>query len=395
QRCGDRVLVGNPPQMPLATREFDRVSELPYTREVHPMYEKYGGVAAIEEVRFSVIHNRGCFGACNFCSLAFHQGRMVTVRSHESVVRVVEAFVKHPEFKGYVHDVGGPTANFRCPSCKNQLKNGLCRDKNCLTPSPCKSLESDHTDYMQLLRKVSAIPGVKKVFVRSGIRFDYLMTDKNGEFFTELVKNHISGQLKVAPEHCIDDVLDYMGKPHNDVYQRFEEKYHRLNERYGKKQFLVPYLISSHPGSTLPDAVRLAEYLNKRRVQPEQVQDFYPTPGTLSTCMYYTELNPRTMKPVYVPKSAREKAMQRALLQWKRPEKRQLILDALRETNREDLIGYGKRCLVPPRRPSPSGTKPGVKTAANKPTAAKPSAKKSAVRKPVKGKRAKHDRKRG
>ncbi len=364
QKCGDKYLIVNPPQMPLSTKEFDRISELPYTREVHPMYEKSGGVAAIEEVRFSVIHNRGCFGACNFCSLAFHQGRMVTVRSHESVLREVEGFVKHPEFKGYVHDVGGPTANFRCPSCKGQLKNGLCRGKNCLTPEPCTNLVSDHSDYLQLLRKISAIPGIKKVFIRSGIRFDYLLQDKNGEFFAELVKNHISGQLKVAPEHCIDDVLDYMGKPHHEVYAKFEEKYSRLNERYGKKQFLVPYLISSHPGSTLSDAVQLAEYLNKRGVQPEQVQDFYPTPGTLSTCMYYTGLDPRTMKPIYVPKSAREKAMQRALLQWKRPEKRQLVLEALRETGREDLIGYGKHYLVPPGRP--------VKTDYTKATAAMP-----------------------
>lgn len=350
QRCGDKLLIVNPPQMPLTTQEFDRISELPYTRSVHPMYDKLGGVAAIEEVRFSVIHNRGCFGACNFCSLAFHQGRMVTSRSHESIIREVESFVRHPEFKGYVHDVGGPTANFRAPSCKKQVKNGMCRGKNCLTPTPCKNLEADHTDYLKLLRKVSAIPGVKKVFIRSGIRFDYLLEDKSGEFFAELVKNHISGQLKVAPEHCIDDVLDIMGKPHNDVYTKFEEKYKKLNERYGKKQFLVPYLISSHPGSTLSDAVRLAEYLNKRGVQPEQVQDFYPTPGTLSTCMYYTELDPRTMKPVYVPKTFHEKAMQRALLQWKRPEKKRLVLEALHLTHREDLIGFSKHCLVRPER---------------------------------------------
>lgn len=350
QRCGDRYLIVNPPQLPLSTAEFDRISALPYTREVHPMYESMGGVPAIDEVRFSVIHNRGCFGACNFCALAFHQGRMVTVRSHESILREVERFVEHPDFKGYVHDVGGPTANFRCPSCKSQLKSGMCRDKSCLAPEPCKNLEADHDDYLRLLRKISAIPGVKKVFIRSGIRFDYLMADKGGEFFAELVKNHISGQLKVAPEHCIDSVLDFMGKPHHDVYTKFEEKYYRLNERYGKKQFLVPYLISSHPGSTLADAVRLAEYLNKRGVQPEQVQDFYPTPGTLSTCMYYTALDPRTMRPVYVPKAAREKAMQRALLQWKRPDKRQFVIDALRETHREDLIGYGKNCLVRPVR---------------------------------------------
>jgi uncharacterized radical SAM protein YgiQ len=399
QRCSDRLLIVNPPQPPLMTKEFDRISELPYTREVHPMYNALGGVPAIEEVRFSVIHNRGCFGACNFCALAFHQGRMVTARSHESVLREVKGFVNHPEFKGYVHDIGGPTANFRGPSCKGQLKNGLCRGKSCLTPSPCKNLETDHTDYLQLLRKAAAVPGVKKVFIRSGIRFDYLMTDRNGEFFAELVKSHISGQLKVAPEHCVDDVLDFMGKPHHDVYVKFEEKYNKLNERYGKKQFLVPYLISSHPGSTLSDAVRLAEYLNKRGVQPEQVQDFYPTPGTLSTCMYYTELDPRTLKPVFVPKSAREKAMQRALLQWKRPEKRQLVLDALRETGREDLIGFGKHFLVPPGRPTAQKTtstsadkKPAPKSAA---TAKKPEPKRPAVQKTATNKRTQYDRRGG
>lgn len=393
QRSGDKMLIVNPPQMPLTTKEFDRISELPYTRDVHPMYAEFGdattpSVAAIEEVRFSVIHNRGCFGACNFCSLAFHQGRMVTSRSHESILREVESFVKHPEFKGYVHDVGGPTANFRSPSCKGQLKNGMCRGKNCLTPTPCSNLESDHTDYLVLLRKVNAIPGVKKVFIRSGIRFDYLLQDKSGEFFAELVKNHISGQLKVAPEHCIDDVLDYMGKPHNDVYQKFEEKYDRLNQRYGKKQYLVPYLISSHPGSTLADAVRLAEYLSKRGVQPEQVQDFYPTPGTLSTCMYYTGIDPRTMKPIYVPRSFHEKAMQRALLQWKRPEKKRLVLEALHETGRQDLIGFGKHCLVRPQGASKPTNLP-RREANNKPNkpATKPAVnEKSAVANPKKHK---------
>ena len=350
QRCAGRLLVVNPPQLPLTTKEFDRISELPYTREVHPIYDKDGGVPAIEEVRFSVIHNRGCFGACSFCSLAFHQGRMVTARSHESILREVERFVTHPEFKGYVHDVGGPTANFRRPSCKQQLKNGLCRDKTCLGPSPCKNVDADHSDYLKLLRKIELIPGVKKVFIRSGIRFDYLLADKSGEFFAELVKNHVSGQLKVAPEHCVDSVLEYMGKPRHSVYERFEEKYKRLNERYGKKQFLVPYFISSHPGSTLLDAVALAEYLNRRGVQPEQVQDFYPTPGTLATCMYYTQLDPHTMKPVYVPKTPHEKAQQRALLQWKRPQNKTLVLEALKEAGREDLIGFSKHCLVRPMR---------------------------------------------
>ena len=350
QPCGSRLLIVNPPQMPLETKEFDRVSELPYTRDPHPMYDALGGVPAIDEVRFSVIHNRGCFGACNFCSLAFHQGRMITARSHESVIREVEAMTRHPLFKGYVHDVGGPTANFRRPSCRNQLKNGMCRGKNCLTPTPCKNLDADHTDYLMLLRKLRQIPGVKKVFVRSGIRFDYLLEDPGGEFFAELVKYHISGQLKVAPEHCIDRVLAYMGKPPNEVYNRFLEKYRRLNKKYDKEQYLVPYLISSHPGSRLRDAVALAEYLNAGGRQPEQVQDFYPTPGTLSTCMYHTGIDPRTMKPVYVPRSPREKAMQRALLQWKNPKNRRLVREALIEAGREDLIGAGRRCLVPPEK---------------------------------------------
>jgi len=309
---------------------------------------KAGGVPAIEEVRFSVIHNRGCFGACNFCALAFHQGRTVASRSHESLIREVEGFVNHPEFKGYVHDVGGPTANFRRPSCKSQLKNGTCAGRNCLVPEPCENIDADHADYLLLLRKLSAIPGVKKVFVRSGIRFDFLMLDKNGEFFAELVKNHISGQLKVAPEHCIDKVLSYMGKPRNTVYERFAAKFKKLNERYGKEQYLVPYLISSHPGSTLSDAIALAEYLNKTGLRPEQVQDFYPTPGTLSTCMYYTGIDPRSMAPVHIPRSSREKAVQRALLQWKKPENRSVVRRALLDAGRGDLIGYGKHCLIRP-----------------------------------------------
>jgi uncharacterized radical SAM protein YgiQ len=348
QAVGERYLAVNPPQMPLTTEEFDRVSELPYTREPHPSYAEQGGVPAIEEVKFSVIHNRGCFGACNFCSLAFHQGRMVTSRSHESLIREVEKLTKFPDFKGYIHDVGGPTANFRRPSCQKQLKAGLCADRNCLTPEPCPNLDADHSDYLRLLRKLAAVPGVKKVFVRSGIRFDFLLRDKSGEFFTELVKNHISGQLKVAPEHCIDSVLDYMGKPRIEVFDRFMEKYKKLNDKAGKKQFLVPYLISSHPGSTLQDAVKLAEYLNRTGRQPEQVQDFYPTPGTLSTCMFYTGIDPRTMRPVYVPKTPREKAQQRALLQWRRPEKKRLVIEALKAAGRGDLIGYGKNCLVRP-----------------------------------------------
>lgn len=348
QPHGDQFLIINPPALPLDQKSLDEVAELPYMREPHPMYDEKGGVPAIEEVRFSVIHNRGCFGACNFCSLAFHQGRMVTSRSHESVIREVRELVQKPNFKGYIHDVGGPTANFRRPSCKQQLKNGMCRGKSCLAPNPCKNLDADHTDYLVLLRKLREIPGIKKIFIRSGIRYDYLMQDPKGEFFADLVKHHISGQLKVAPEHCAREVLDYMGKPHFDVYERFQEKFTRLNEKYGKNQYLVPYLMSSHPGCTLGDAVRLAEYLHKIGRQPEQVQDFYPTPGTLSTCMYYTGLDPRTMKPVYVPKTAHEKALQRALLQWMRPEKKRLVVEALNAAERIDLIGFGKRCLIKP-----------------------------------------------
>ena len=348
------------------------------------MYDEMGGVPAIEEVRFSVTHNRGCFGACNFCSLAFHQGRTISARSHESVLREAERLVKHPGFKGYIHDVGGPTANFRHPSCQKQLKAGMCRNRACLSPRACPNLDADETDYLKLLREIRAIPGVKKVFIRSGIRFDYLMQDRDGEFFAELVKYHVSGQLKVAPEHCVNGVLDYMGKPHVEVYEKFRQKYERLNRKYGKEQYLVPYLISSHPGCTLDDAVRLAEWLNRSGRQPEQVQDFYPTPGTLSTCMYYTGLDPRTMQPVYVPTDPHEKAMQRALMQWKRPEKRRLVLEALRRTHREDLIGYGRECLLRPDRPADGrrpagggasqGPKKGSRPAGQKKTAARQAA---------------------
>ena len=348
QAHGDRYLVVNPPAMPLSRAELDRVAELPYTREVHPMYEALGGVPAIEEVRFSVIHNRGCFGGCNFCALAFHQGRMVTSRSHESVIREVTQMTKHPLWKGYVSDVGGPSANFRHPSCAQQLKNGMCANRSCLAPTPCRNIDADHSDYLALLRKLRAIPGVKKVFVRSGIRYDYMLCDRKGDFFAELVKYHISGQLKVAPEHCIDSVLDCMGKPHIDVYERFMEKYRSLNARYDKEQYVVPYLMSSHPGSTLESAIALALYLKKTGRRPEQVQDFYPTPGTVSTCMYYTGLDPRTMEPVYVPRTPEEKAMQRALLQFQNPANRRLVLEALRKAGREDLIGFGNGCLVPP-----------------------------------------------
>ena len=351
QPHGDRYLIVNPPMPPLRTQELDHVAELPYLREPHPAYDSQGGVPAIEEVRFSVIHNRGCFGACKFCSLAFHQGRMITSRSHESVIREVTELTHHPGFKGYIHDVGGPTANFRHPSCKNQLKHGLCRKRDCLAPKPCPNLDADHTDYLKLLRRLREIPGIKKIFIRSGIRFDFLLQDPKGEFFADLVKHHISGQLKVAPEHCVGHVLDAMGKPHIGAYERFQEKYQRLNQKYGKKQFLVPYLMSSHPGSTLADAIALAQWLNRTGRQPEQVQDFYPTPGTLSTCMYYTGLDPRTMEEIYVPKSPHEKELQRALLQWKRPEKRRLVMEALHKAGRTDLIGYGPDCLLRPNRP--------------------------------------------
>ncbi|MDO4816151.1 MAG: YgiQ family radical SAM protein [Bacillota bacterium] len=365
QEHDGRFLVVNPPAMPLTSAELDFVAELPYTKQYHPMYEDMGGVPAIEEVKFSVIHNRGCFGGCNFCALAFHQGRMVTSRSQESVIREVTALTKFPDFKGYINDVGGPSANFRHHSCKKQAKCGMCADRRCLAPTPCPNLDADHSDYLQLLRKLRAIPGIKKVFVRSGIRYDYMLEDKSNEFFSELVKYHISGQLKVAPEHCIDSVLDYMGKPHIDVYERFMAEYKKLNSKFSKEQYVVPYLMSSHPGSTLESAVALAEYLNKMGRQPEQVQDFYPTPGTISTCMYYTEIDPTTMKHVYVAKSFHEKAMQRALLQWKRPDKRKLVMEALKEAGREDLIGYGPECLVKPD----SAYKPRPKTE-KKPAAA-------------------------
>ena len=391
QQHDRRWLIVNPPAMPLTSKELDFVAELPYTRQYHPMYEPMGGVPGLEEVKFSVIHNRGCFGGCNFCSLAFHQGRMVTSRSHESVIREVTALTKLPDFKGYINDVGGPSANFRHYSCQKQAKCGMCAERRCLAPTPCPNLDADHSDYLALLRKLRAIPGIKKVFVRSGIRYDYMLQDKNDDFFAELVKYHISGQLKVAPEHCIDSVLDYMGKPHIDVYERFMDKYKRLNNKFCKEQYIVPYLMSSHPGSTLQDAVALAEYLNKMGRQPEQVQDFYPTPGTISTCMYYTGIDPTTMKSVYVAKTFHEKAMQRALLQWKRPDKRRLVIEALKEAGREDLIGYGPECLVRPDAPrqpkpkKPAAAPPEPKRPQNKQGWAKAKPKKNA--RPGRGKR--------
>ena len=354
QPHGDRTLVVNPPAPPLDGAALDAVAELPYTRAAHPSYDALGGVPALAEVRFSITHNRGCFGGCNFCSLAFHQGRMVTARSEESVLREAVLLTKLPDFKGYISDVGGPTANFRHPSCRQQATRGMCAHRACLCPEPCPNLDADHSDYLHLLRRLRALDGVKKVFIRSGVRYDYLLEDRGSPFLAELVQYHVSGQLRVAPEHCVDSVLDFMGKPRIGVYEQFLDKYRRLNERCGKEQFAVPYLMSSHPGCTLADAVALACYLNRQHRQPEQVQDFYPTPGTLSTCMYYTGLDPRTMADIYVARSPEEKRWQRALLQWRRPENRKAVLEALKKAGREDLIGYGPDCLVPPD----SGAKP-------------------------------------
>ncbi len=354
QRHGDRILVQNPPMRPLTTAELDEVYDLPYMRDYHPSYEPLGGVPGLLEVKFSLAHNRGCFGACNFCSIAFHQGRQITCRSEESVVREAEVLTKLPDFKGYIHDVGGPTANFRAPSCEGQLTRGLCKGKKCLAPTVCPALKADHTEYLHLLRRLRALPGVKRVFIRSGIRFDYLLADPDESFFKELVQYHVSGQLKVAPEHCSAGVLNAMGKPSIDTYRRFQKRFYELTKSVGKKQYLVPYLMSSHPGSTLRDAVELALFLKKEGLHPEQVQDFYPTPGTISTCMFYTGLDPYTMKPIYVPRTPAEKAEQRALLQYFRPENRDKVRAALKKAGRADLIGTGPDCLVPPE---PAGTR--------------------------------------
>ena len=334
----DRMLVANPPMMPLEREELDAVYALPFTRTYHPMYEKMGGVPAIAEVKFSIAHNRGCFGGCNFCALAFHQGRAVRSRSIESCVREAEQIAAMPDFKGYIHDVGGPTANFRHPACEKQKKSGVCMDRRCLFPKPCPNLNADHTEYIELLRAVEAVPGVKKVFIRSGIRFDYMMADKSDAFFRKLVCDHVSGQLKVAPEHCSPNVLSKMGKPDVTVYDAFREKYFKLSEEAGKKQFLVPYLMSSHPGSTLDDAIELALYTKRIGLAPEQVQDYYPTPGTASTVMYYTGLDPFTMKKIYTPTDYGEKRLQRALLQYRRPENRALIREGLTKAGREDVL---------------------------------------------------------
>ena len=356
---GSMFVVQNPPQKPLTTQEMDDIYALPYMRAAHPMYEKEGGIPAINEVKFSLVSNRGCFGGCSFCALTFHQGRIIQTRSHGSILAEAREMTEEPDFKGYIHDVGGPTANFRHPACKKQLKAGACINRQCLFPKPCEHLEVDHEDYLKLLRKLRELPGVKKVFIRSGIRFDYVMADKDDTFLRELCRYHVSGQLKVAPEHVSDEVLQKMGKPSFSVYCSFVDKYQKINQALGMKQYLVPYLMSSHPGSTLKDAIALAEYLRTLGYMPEQVQDFYPTPSTISTCMYYTGLDPRTMEPVYVARNPHEKAMQRALIQYRDPKNYDLVKEALLLEHREDLIGYGRECLIPPRKPKEGGKRSG------------------------------------
>ena len=350
QRHGKMMLVQNPPSYSLTTEELDRIYSLPYMRAYHPSYESVGGVPGIEEVKFSITHNRGCFGYCNFCSIALHQGRRITCRSEESILDEARRLTEMPDFKGYIHDVGGPTANFRKPSCEKQIKLGLCKGKKCLAPEPCPNLEADHSEYIDILRTLRKIKGVKKVFIRSGIRYDYLMEDESDEFIKELIKNHVSGQLKVAPEHCSAAVLDKMGKPHIEAYKKFQKKFYEITKGIGKEQYLVPYLMSSHPGSTLKEAIELAVFLKENNMRPEQVQDFYPTPGTLSTCMFYTGLDPYTMEEVYVPRTPEEKKMQRTLLQYFKPENKRIVISALKKAGRTDLIGYGKNCLVTPEK---------------------------------------------
>ncbi len=366
-------VVQNPPSKPLSQQEMDRVYSLPYMRTYHPSYEALGGVPAIEEVKYSLISNRGCFGGCSFCALTFHQGRIIQTRSHESLLAEAKQFIWDKDFKGYIHDVGGPTANFRAPSCEKQMTKGVCKNRQCLFPTPCKNLKVDHKDYLKLLRKLRELPNVKKVFIRSGIRFDYLMADKDDTFFRELCEHHVSGQLKVAPEHVADSVLQMMGKPENSVYKAFSKKYQQINEKLGKKQYLVPYLMSSHPGSTMKEAIALAEYLRDLGYMPEQVQDFYPTPSTISTCMYYTEVDPRTMKSVYVPKNPHEKAMQRALIQYRNPKNYELVMEALKLADRMDLVGFDKKCLIRPRQNQTFVSK-------NKPATKQPVKKKKAIR---------------
>lgn len=351
QKHGKQMLVQNPPMAPLTREELDAVYALPYCRTYHPIYEKDGGVPGIEEVKFSITQNRGCFGACNFCSLAFHQGRYITSRSKESIVAEAKRITEMPDFKGYIHDIGGPTANFRYPSCEKQEKAGLCKGKKCLAPSPCPALKADHSEYLDILRTVRELPKVKKVFIRSGIRYDYMLCDKDDTFFRELVEHHISGQLKVAPEHCSAAVLDKMGKPHIEAYLQFSKKYFDYTKKIGKEQYLVPYLMSSHPGATLQDAVELALFIKREHLHPEQVQDFYPTPGTIATAMFYTELDPYTLQPVYVAKNPHDKAMQRALMQYFNPKNRALVEEALKKAGRTDLIGTSETCLIRPLHP--------------------------------------------
>lgn len=352
QGHGDRFLIQNPPAKPLKVKEMDEVYALPFVREYHPTYKKFGGVPALGEVEFSITSHRGCYGGCSFCALTFHQGRIIQRRSHESIVKEAETLTKLPDFKGIIHDVGGPTANFRLPACQKQETKGACSHRQCLHPEPCPQLKSDHQDYLEVLRKIRSIPGVKRVFIRSGIRYDYLMTDKSDEFIKELCQHHVSGQLKVAPEHVSDKVLEAMGKPKREVYDAFVKKYFRINQKLDKKQYLVPYLMSSHPGSGLKEAIELAEYIRDMGYNPEQVQDFTPTPGSLSTCMFYTGVNPLTGKKVYVPKSQKEKALQRALIQYRDPKNYSLIKEALMKAGRRDLIGYSEKALIRPDSPS-------------------------------------------
>ena len=355
-------VVQNPPAYPLTQMEMDDVYDLPYMNNYHPIYEEAGGIPAISEIKFSLTSNRGCFGGCSFCALTFHQGRIIQTRSHESLIKEAERMTHDPDFKGYIHDVGGPTANFRHKSCAKQDKYGVCTNKQCLFPEPCRNLKVDHKDYVELLRKLEAVPGVKKVFIRSGIRFDYVMADSNDEFLKELCEKHRSGQLRVAPEHVSDNVLRMMGKPQNSVYEKFIDRYKRVNAKTGKQQYVVPYLMSSHPGSTLKEAVELAEYVRDIGYMPEQVQDFYPTPSTISTCMYYTGVDPRTMKPVYVPHNPHEKAMQKALMMYRKPENYDLVKEALIKAGRQDLIGFDKKCLIAPRKMDRKGEHQGQRS---------------------------------
>ena len=367
QRHGKKVLLQNVPDLPLSEKELDAVYALPYERTYHPMYQKDGGIPAIDEVKFSIASVRGCFGACSFCALTFHQGRIVTSRSKKSIIDEAKLLTKQPDFKGYIHDVGGPTANFRKPACDKQLKCGACKERQCLFPTPCKNMKADHREYIDILRELRELPGVKKVFIRSGIRFDYLLADKKSGFLNELVRHHVSGQLKVAPEHVSQNALRYMGKPDVEVYNDFVRRYKQANEQAGLKQFLVPYFMSSHPGCTLEDAIALAVYMKKTGQHPDQVQDFYPTPGTLSTAMFYTGLDPRDMKPVYVPRDPAQKAMQRALMHYDKPYNHAAVAAALRKAGREDLIGWEKDCLIPPYQKKPRGEADGKRAPKKRP----------------------------